>query len=620
MLKPIYTPVFAAVLLLMGGTAFAQDGTAAETRPETAKKEGKGWFGWWNKQDEDAPEKELQPKYPVEVVADNSEMKALLEQHLPLISYQRKEELDKEQIEFLLEDAPKDVQTIVRTRGYFNSKSTIVPQGQGYRLEVQLGAQTKINDVSVALLGDIMQDENLSRYYKDATRGWALPVGNAFVQEDWTNSKVSVLAAVTRKKYPLAKLTDSSAVVDPNKRQADLSVAVESDRPIYFGDFQISGTGRYPVDLVRGLAKFRSGDPYDLDKLLDYQQALENDNHYSGASVQADFDNLQGDRVPVKVEVSEVKRQKFDVGLRFDSEYGFGGSMGYDHYNLFGRGYVGSVFVEADRYQTNLRFGVSQPRRSDGSYLTTNLGYTRSTTQKLEKRTLSTGAWYVKEDKNLESRYGVELIGEDATVPDSRTKLGRSHALMLTAAWRKQQIESVLRPANGYYFDAKIGTTLGKTLSSGMLVRAKAGAGYYFTPEERKWGTLVLRGNVGYVYTREQTEVPSSLLFRTGGATSVRGYELDSIGRADEFSKAVLPDRAMAVASLEYQLPVKQDFALALFHDVGGTAATFQGINLRHGSGLGLRWFSPIAPFSFDLAYGHQDKKVRWHISLGTRF
>ena len=26
------------------------------------------------------------------------------------------------------------------------------------------------------------------------------------------------------------------------------------------------------------------------------------------------------------------------------------------------------------------------------------------------------------------------------------------------------------------------------------------------------------------------------------------------------------------------------------------------------------------APFSFDVAYGHQDKKLRWHISLGTRF
>ncbi|KAE9493416.1 surface antigen family protein [Neisseria gonorrhoeae] len=43
-------------------------------------------------------------------------------------------------------------------------------------------------------------------------------------------------------------------------------------------------------------------------------------------------------------------------------------------------------------------------------------------------------------------------------------------------------------------------------------------------------------------------------------------------------------------------------------------------MKLKHGSGLGVRWFSPLAPFSFDIAYGHSDKKIRWHISLGTRF
>ena len=48
----------------------------------------------------------------------------------------------------------------------------------------------------------------------------------------------------------------------------------------------------------------------------------------------------------------------------------------------------------------------------------------------------------------------------------------------------------------------------------------------------KKIGTFIVRGQAGYVYAREGEEVPSSLMFRTGGATSVRGYELDSIGLA----------------------------------------------------------------------------------------
>ena len=82
----------------------------------------------------------------------------------------------------------------------------------------------------------------------------------------------------------------------------------------------------------------------------------------------------------------------------------------------------------------------------------------------------------------------------------------------------------------------------------------------------------------------------------------------------------ILRQFLLFVASLEYQYPIKNDFALAVFHDIGGTAQTFQTITPRHGTGLGVRWFSPVAPFSFDIAYGHHDRKIRWHISLGTRF
>lgn len=562
-------------------------------------------------------------KYPVSVHTGDSEMTELLQTHLPLIQYQRKEDLDKEQIGYLAEDAPDDARNILRTEGYFNTQIQVSPQGEGYEVRADLGKRTHIGNVSVALGGDIIQDPQLGNYYKTATEGWKLPVGNPFRQEDWTASKVSVLSAVTRKKYPLAKLTHTQATVNPQTHSADLNVNVESGAPVYFGELDISGVQRYPDSVVRGLADFKAGDPYDLDKLLDYQQALENNSHYSGASVQADFEHISDGRVPVKVSVSELKKQKFEAGLRFDSEYGLGGNIGYDHYNLFGRGYVGSVFVEADKYQTKVGAGISQPRSSKGNYFTSNLSYNRSTTQKLEKRAWKSGIWHVRERGNTEIRYGVEFIAENSRIPDSTIVLGKSHATMLTASWKRQNIETQMRPANGYYFDGKVGTTLGKLMSSAMMARASANAGYYFTPENKQLGTLALRGNLGYVYTNKKEaagEVPADLMFRTGGAGSVRGYELDSIGRRLPDSTAVLPDRAMAVTSLEYQYPIKESFAAAVFHDMGGTGRQFKDIRFKHGSGVGVRWFSPVAPFSFDIAYGHHDKRLRWHISLGTRF
>ena len=561
----------------------------------------------------------LKPKFPISIDTQDSEIKDMVEEHLPLITQQQEEVLDKEQVGFLAEEAPDNVKTMLRSKGYFNSKVSLTEKNGGYTVHIIPGPRTKISNVSVAILGDILSDGNLAEYYRNAMSNWQQPVGSDFNQDDWESSKTSVLSAVTRKGYPLAKLGNTQATVNPDTTTADLNVIVDSNRPILFGNFEITGTQRYPEQIVSGLARFQPGMPYDLDLLLDLQQALEQNGHYSGASVQADFDHLQDDRVPVKVSVTEVKRHKLETGVRLDSEYGLGGRIAYDHYNLFNKGYIGSVVWDMDKYETTLAAGISQPRNYRGKYWTTNVSYNRSTTQNLEKRSLSSGIWHVRDRNGIDARLGVEFLVEDRKIPDTDYDLGKSHATMLTASWKRQLLNSELHPENGYYLDGKIGTTLGKFLSSTVLTRASARAGYFFTPENKKIGTFIIRGQAGYTVARKDAEVPSGLMFRSGGASSVRGYELDSIGLAGP-NGSVLPERAVFVGSLEYQLPFTRTLSGAVFHDMGDVSTNFKHMTLKHGSGLGVRWFSPLAPFSFDIAYGHSDRKIRWHISLGTRF
>ena len=561
----------------------------------------------------------LKPKFPISIDTQDSEIKDMIEEHLPLITQQQEEVLDKEQVGFLAEEAPDNVKTMLRSKGYFNSKVSLTEKNGGYTVHIIPGPRTKISNVSVAILGDILSDGNLAEYYRNAMSNWQQPVGGNFNQDDWESSKTSVLSAVTRKGYPLAKLGNTQATVNPDTATADLNVIVDSNRPILFGNFEITGTQRYPEQIVSGLARFQPGMPYNLDLLLDLQQALEQNGHYSGASVQADFDHLQDDRVPVKVSVTEVKRHKLETGVRLDSEYGLGGRIAYDHYNLFNKGYIGSVVWDMDKYETTLAAGISQPRNYRGKYWTTNVSYNRSTTQNLEKRSLSSGIWHVRDRNGIDARLGVEFLVEDRKIPDTDYDLGKSHATMLTASWKRQLLNSELHPENGYYLDGKIGTTLGKFLSSTVLTRASARAGYFFTPENKKIGTFIIRGQAGYTVARKDAEVPSGLMFRSGGASSVRGYELDSIGLAGP-NGSVLPERAVFVGSLEYQLPFTRTLSGAVFHDMGDVSTNFKHMTLKHGSGLGVRWFSPLAPFSFDIAYGHSDRKIRWHISLGTRF
>jgi translocation and assembly module TamA len=76
----------------------------------------------------------------------------------------------------------------------------------------------------------------------------------------------------------------------------------------------------------------------------------------------------------------------------------------------------------------------------------------------------------------------------------------------------------------------------------------------------------------------------------------------------------------VATATLEYQIPVAKDWALALFHDAGNAAQSWQSFKLEHANGIGVRWMSPVAPLSMDIAKAEKDGKLRWNMSLGLAF
>ena len=74
----------------------------------------------------------LKQKYPVRIEAQPADVKEMLQEHLPLITQQLEEELDAEQMEFLAEEAPEQVLTMLKTKGYFNGKVTVSRKGMGY--------------------------------------------------------------------------------------------------------------------------------------------------------------------------------------------------------------------------------------------------------------------------------------------------------------------------------------------------------------------------------------------------------------------------------------------------------------------------------------------------------
>ncbi|MBQ9182767.1 MAG: outer membrane protein assembly factor [Neisseriaceae bacterium] len=550
---------------------------------------------------------------------DNSKMADLFKEHLSLYARQKTPNMDADQLAFLVQETEKEVDQMARTEGYFNSQTNVLENGNRYDIQVALGKRTIVDNVILVLDGKVLEDEELPAFYHDMFAEWQIKVGDPFRQEDWASNKSAVLKTVQKRKYPLAKITESHAKIDKEKNTAELSVIIDSGALVRFGDVSIDGVKRYPESIPRNLAPFSHGTVYDFDKLADYQENLEQDGHYGTVAAYADLENVSEDFiVPVKVNLVEVPRQKVDIGLQYDTLDGVGTRLGYTHYNMFKRGYTGSAVLSANRYEQSLGLGIAQPRDDRGHFYTSSINLKNKELQGLETKTLAAGLWKARVRGNIDSRVGVEYYLEDARIKDGE-KLGTSYVTMVTASWKSNRIQTKERPANGWYFSGKVGSTLGTALSTANVQRVTADAAYYFTPEQKKYGTFIAKGGAGYVHTDNQAKVPSELLFRIGGIDTVRGYETESIGIPGE-NGAVLGGRAMANWGLEYQYPIYKNFALALFHDAGDVKNRFQDLKFKHATGTGVRWFSPFAPLSFDIAYAHDTKDIAWYITLGTRF
>src|SRR5690606_25915769 len=98
---------------------------------------------------------------------------------------------------------------------------------------------------------------------------------------------------------------------------------------------------------------------------------------------------------------------------------------------------------------------------------------------------------------------------------------------------------------------------------------------------------------------------------------SIRGYDYESLGPANAAGELTGGNRLLE-ASVEYEHPLLAQWAVAAFID-SGNAFRGSDFEARTGVGIGARWFSPLGPVRFDVAWPRDaaDRQRELHISLG---
>lgn len=145
--------------------------------------------------------------------------------------------------------------------------------------------------------------------------------------------------------------------------------------------------------------------------------------------------------------------------------------------------------------------------------------------------------------------------------------------------------------------------------------------------------TLAGRIKVGsqHLYNGMYGNIPEWLLFKLGGATSVRGFQTNRLKtrpvREDgQVTREAVGDQVKVIANLELRFPIYWQFGGEIFLDAGELQSDYSRIDiltLRHTAGFGITFATPLGPVRLD--FGRKLGKIepyenRWVTSLALQY
>ena len=409
--------------------------------------------------------------------------------------------------------------------------------------------------------------------------------------------------------YDLSKLE-----VAPELNRAYVRLHYNSGIRYHFGTTTVTGS-QIEDDKVQSLKPFEDGEPYSITKVGEYNQNLSNTDWFSSVFVEPDLSQLgEGREIPMKVSLAPQARNQIETGIGVSTDLGVKGTLKWKKpwVNDRGHSFNSSLSISKpeqtitaaykiplddvlnDYYQ--VKYGMKNLDNRDTKSLESNLA--------LERYWRLDNGW----QRTVFIRYLVENYEQGLqddlaqfVLPGIAFSRTRTRGGSMPMWGDKQTI----------MFEAGDDTLLSAT----KVVRFQGQTAWIRSIGDNHRGLTRLQ--FGGNFADEFDKLSPSLRFFAGGDNSIRGYGYESISPRDE-SGALTGAKFIATSSLEYQYRLVGNWWGAAFYDIGD--AFNDKPEWKHGTGVGVRWASPVGPVSLDFAWGLDAKKgdeFQLHFSLG---
>lgn len=642
--SPAWWPalLLCGVLLLQGCSLLPKKESAEETKPVSGLVRSGAAGAGTTDADRDGKEGERKPgdkrdAFTVDVRGPEA-VRDYLRLHLELQRYRELDDLGATEISRLMVAAEANARELLATLGYFTPTLTLelneTPQGEKAPREIIInvspGELTKVSNVQISYAGPIADDPAAESQRDTIRTAWALRAGQPFTQQAWDDAKTTALRSLTARRFPTGSIAISRAEVDADRSEARLSVTYQSGPAYKFGPLVLRGIQRYDPDGARRIARLPSGQDYDQQKLLDAQQRLASSGYYDSVFLTLDTDSGNPLAAPVIAQLREAPLQKVVLGVGFTTDNGPRLSIDHIHNQvpLLGWRAVSRLSVDNDIKSLSTELKAIPDDHGWRWFAGAELKSEQSGSYVVDSGRLRGGR--SKSGDHIDRSYFLQYDyaqNRGINAPPSAS------AVTANWGWTGRYFDDNSAPSRGYGLALEVAA--GYTLTGEQVPFTRTYARWLGvlplgSAEDKELrarrSRLQLRVEAGAVSAKDSAQIPSTLMFLTGGDTTVRGYSYKQIGtvRADGTTVA---GRYLGVASVEWQRPFVYNNKLTewesvVFVDAGAVADKPGELKPKVGVGVGVgaRWRSPVGPVQADLAYGVDSKKFRLHFRLGFTF
>jgi translocation and assembly module TamA len=511
----------------------------------------------------------------------------------------------------LFKQSNKELVNAARALGYYRikieKKLTFEKQCWQARFTIDPGEAQTITSTDIRVTGDGNSDPDFLALIAKSP----VQVGAIVHHGQYENLKRDMEIIAAEKGYFDAAFTDKQLQVDTRQGTTKVILHFASGVRYQVGQLRLH-QDVYEEKLLKRYIKFAHGDPYQTSQLVELQKALTDSGYFDSVSVRPDLKAAEQGVVDIDVNLTPRKRKAYQLGIGAATDTGPRVVLGYERRRINRLGHSFEAKATLSPVDSMLSAEYIIPLSRPNSYrLGFRGGYRHQETDASTTTTTSIGANLLGRRNGWRETIAIDWVSEEYTIGDETTD---GSLLIPSMAWSRTVADDQIRTRKGYRLNLELRGAHSALLSD---------ASFFQTTLDAKWimplwkGRLLLRGEAGAMLIDSFEKLPASYRYYAGGDQSVRGYEYRSLGPTNSDGE-VIGGPYLLTSSIEYEHPINDRWAVALFADAGNAFEDWNE-SIKTSIGPGLRWQSPVGPVRIDLAFplDNPDESFRIHFSMG---